>query len=254
MRLIEFQTRFQAAVVQPILGAEDRTLAIKTTNTGHYRIAIHQRHFWSRMHDFAAYRYPLLARWLGESEFDQLVRQYIAARPSTAYVAGDVVDELARFLAHTAPWSHWPIVAELACFDYVRSGLRLQADERAVAPDILAAMRPDVLARTRLRLKRRAALHVTHYHFQPSQLDLLARDTALDDQPVYWVLHLDTRGIVCRELEPRIYDALGLLAEGRTLRELLVELSQRHFDATEIARFVERCLRAELLVATQESP
>ena len=137
MRLAEFQQRLQDAILAPVLASSDADLAIRTgpcrNACAHYRIAIHHSHFWTRMRDFALYRYPFLARALGDAAFDDLVRAYIAAHPPTAYTLGAIVDGLQAFLES-------PVLADLAAFDFVRSGLRITAEEATLSPEDLAAI------------------------------------------------------------------------------------------------------------------
>lgn len=262
MRLAEFQRRFQAAVIAPELTVGDDELAIRTgpqafprpAAVSRYRIAIHHKHFWSRMRDFTAGRHPLLLRALGQTEFDEVVRHYIAAHPPASFTPGVIVEQLATFLARRPPWSASPVLAQLARFDFQRSAVWLHAQEATVGADELRRLPPDVLAGLTLRLKRRSALATTWFRFEPERIAELSRDTALDDEPTFWLIYMAQHGCIARPVAPRFYAALQRLASGTTLRGLFDHLGATGFTIGEIDRFVDRCLRAGLVVAPALAP
>jgi hypothetical protein len=251
MRVAEFQAGMCAALLEPALDARDAELGIATTDpTARYRIAIHHRHFWTRMRDFAAYRYPLVARFLGDDDFGSLVRQYIAARASVPFAAASVVSELVTFVGTASPWASWPIVRELAAFDFQRSSLRLQREELTTTAFELAALDNDALPHLKLRLKRRATAITTRYAFSANPLDRITLDTPLDDEPTRWLLHFTHRRLIANPIAPREYDALRLLIDGCTIEELIREMS-RCCTTPELDAYLDRWLRAELLVAIE---
>jgi hypothetical protein len=258
MRLAEFQHGLQSAILGSVLAASDRELGIKTGpeacprddhGCSRYRIAIHHDHFWTRMHDFAAYRYPLLQRALGDAAFTQLVRAYIAAHPPTSFTIGVVVEALPVFLADRMPWASSPILAHLAAFDFHRSGVRLTAEEATVSAAELAALGVEALARTRLRLKRRTMLATTRYRFEPKRIHELPRDAALDDEPTHWLVYIARGACITKPVSPRVYAALQRLTAAVAVRELFADLRGLGFTAAECDAVVDRLLDQELLVA-----
>jgi len=242
MRLAEFQQRLQDAILAPVLASSDADLAIRTgpcrNACAHYRIAIHHSHFWTRMRDFALYRYPLLARALGKAAFDELVRAYIAAHPPTAYTLGAIVDGLQAFVES-------PVLADLAAFDFVRSGLRITAEEATLSPEDLAAIPRHALARTRLRLKRRSALVTTRYRFEPGRLPELPREP----ETTHWLVYIAGGKCVNRPVSVRMFAALQLLAAGIALPDLFRELCALDYSIGECDAVLGTCFTADLVVA-----
>jgi hypothetical protein len=261
MRLAEYQHRMQGAILGSVLTAIDGELGIRTgpeacPRDGHacsrYRIAIHHEHFWTRMHDFAAYRYPLLRRVLGDAEFTELVRAYIAVYPPTSFTIGGVVEALPALLAETMPWVSSPILAHLAAFDFRRSGVRLTAEEATVSAAELAALDAGALARTRLRLKRRAMLAMTRYRFEPSRIHELPRNASLDDEPTHWLIYIAQGTCITQPVSPRLYAALQCLTTSVTVGELFAGLRGLGFRVAECDAVVGRLVDQELLVAVPD--
>jgi hypothetical protein len=231
MRVADFQLGMQAQILAPAR-CEDS------------RVAIHHDHFWTRMREFAAYRYPLLARAIGEAELGKLVRAFIAAHPPADYAIAGVVAGITAFLADQLPWASSPVLADLAALDFARSGLRLAAEEVALSADDIAAKPIAELGHVRVRLKRRALLATTRYRFQPSRIHELPRDP----QPTYWLVYISHGECVTKPVAWRIYTALERLRDGVTLGDLAIALRALRFDARTSDRFLDGCLRADLVV------
>jgi hypothetical protein len=269
MHLAEYQQRFQAALLDPIGTAADAELGItarplrhtaeeSASHHGHecsrHRIAIHHRHFWTRMHDFVAFRHPLVMRLLGETEFTELVRRYIVAHPPVSFTVSEVARSLASFLAVEAPWADQPILGHLAAFDFVRSGVKMSAEEATVCAEDLAALAPASLVKLAFRLKRRAALATTRFKLAPARIKELPRDAKLDAEPTYWLIHATKRGCFAQEVDQRTYAAFEHLARGVTIAELFARLKPLGFGTDDIDVLFDRCLRESLLVAVPEDP
>jgi len=242
VRLADLQRRFQAAILEP--GAVGRVDGLALTVPG--RVRIHHSLFWTRMAEFIANWQPLLAKFLGAHEMDQVVRCYVAAHPPRTVVASGVCAELADFLRTVEPWSAWPIVGELAAIDYRRALIRAAAEEATVTRAQIAAIDP---AAIRFRLKQRSAVLVSRYRFDFSRLHLLARDTPLDARPAHRLVHLTGRRYATLELDPRSVRAFEPLALGIALPALDDHLASLGYDDRERRRFVDHVLDSDLLVA-----
>ena len=245
MRLIDLQRQFQAAILEP--GAPGSADGLALTIPG--RVRVHHSHFWTRMSEFIRNWQPLLARYLGAQEMDQLVRRYIAAHPPRTVNAAGVCAELADFLRTAAPWSAWPIVGELAAIDYRRALIRASAEESTVTRAKLAAIDPAVIASIRFRLKQRSALITSMFPLDVARLHLLARETPLDARPVYRLVHMTGRRYATIELDPRSVRAFEPLVEGMTLPALDEHLASLGFDDRARRRFLDHVLENDLLVA-----
>jgi hypothetical protein len=220
MRLAQLQEQLQAAILDPDPAAIEGGLRI------------HHSHFWSRMRDFVVTRHPLLARFLGEPEVVEVTRRFIAAHPPDTCVPGLVSARLARFLATAEPWRRQPIIAELAAYDFLRSGAALAAEEGTVSR---AELTPDLT----IRLKKRTALAITRYRFHATPLAGLMRTAPLDDEPTYLLVHTPNRRPVAGEIDRSTYLAFERLVAGGTVRALCEALGDG---------FIVRCADAGLLV------
>jgi hypothetical protein len=248
MRLADFQRRFQAAILDP--SGPESVDGLALTIPG--RIRVHHSHFWTRMAEFIGNWQPLLVRFLGAEEIDQLVRRYIAAHPPRTVVAAGVSAGLAEFLRTAEPWSAWPIIGELAAIDYRRALIRASAEESTVTKALLAAIDPAVLASIRFRLKQRSALMTSMFRLDVSRLHLLARATPLDARPVYRLVHMTGRRYATIDLDQRSAHAFEPLVEGMTMPGLDEHLAALGFDDRERRRFLDHLLENDLLVALRQ--
>jgi hypothetical protein len=248
VRLADFQRQFQAAILDP--SAPDSIDGLALTIPG--RVRVHHSHFWTRMGEVVGNWQPLLARFLGAAEMDQLVRRYIAAHPPRTVVAAGVCAQLADFLRTAEPWSAWPIVGELAAIDYRRALLRANAEESTVTKAMLAVIDPAVIASIRFRLKQRSALMTSMFRLDVARLHLLARETPLEARPVHWLVRLTGRRCVTRELDQRWAHGFEPLVDGMTMAALDEHLVGLGFDDRERRRFRDHVLDNDLLVAIRE--
>jgi hypothetical protein len=227
----------QATILDPVLAASDQ------------RFRTHHSHFWHRMRDFVALRHPQLAKWIGEPELLEIVRRYVVTHPPDTCVASKVGARLARFLTTTEPWSAHPIIAELAAYDFQRSGAASNAEEATVTREQIAEAEPRARTTVMLRLKKRTALVTARFRFHAVPLAKLERTTPLDARPTYLLVQMANRRAVATELDHRAYLAFGYFARGGTLIALTDALRELDFTWTEIDTLFARCLDADLLVA-----
>jgi hypothetical protein len=175
------------------------------------RLRVHHSHFWHRMRSFVTQRHPLLARFVGDVEIGKIVERFIVACPPTTCVALEVSGAVSEFLATAEPWRAYPIIAELAAYDYQRTAPALAVEELAVTP----AEVTDDLA---VRLNRRCALVVTRYRFHA--LTKLCRTTPPDARPTYVLVHMAGRRTLTTELDHRSWLAFEQLRGGCSVRML----------------------------------
>jgi hypothetical protein len=205
--------------------------------------------FWERMRDVVATRHPMLAAFFDDRELATVVRGYIAAHPPSPLGHSKIGARLAEFLAATPPWSAHPIIAELAAYDYRRSGVALQPEEKALTRAQLASVHPHTVARTKIRLKKRSTLMTTRFRFHALPPTRLSRSTPLDDQPTYLLVHMAKHDVLTIEVDACAHAAFELFALGGTMRTLTHALRGLTFTELEIERFLARCFAAGLLVA-----
>jgi hypothetical protein len=189
--------------------------------------------FWERMRGAVAMRHPLLAAFLGDAELDAVVRSYIAVHPPSPLGQAKVGARL----------------AELAAYDYRRSGVALQPEEKPLTRAQLSAVHPHTIARTRIRLKKRSTLVTTRFRFHALPPTRLSRTTPLDEQPTYLLVHMARNDVMTIEVDACAHAAFEHFALGGTMRVLTQALRGLTFTELEIERFLARCFAAGLLVA-----
>jgi len=86
--------------------------------------------------------FPALLAVVGGDEFAALVRTYIAAHPSQHFSLHWVGRALAEYLRHTAPYASYPLLTQLAGFEWTLSAAFDAADAIVLGSDALAQLSP----------------------------------------------------------------------------------------------------------------
>ncbi len=81
------------------------------------RLAIYFDAYRSRLVEVLENNFPMLARLLGERQFDEMARVYVEGHPSHSFSARWYGDVLSQFLSTTSPWRGQPALAELASWE-----------------------------------------------------------------------------------------------------------------------------------------
>ncbi|HVN46416.1 MAG TPA: DNA-binding domain-containing protein [Steroidobacteraceae bacterium] len=115
------------------------------------RLGIYARAYRSRLTEALASNYPVLAKLLGEADFDALAAEYIGAHDSPFYSIRYYGDQLAKFLATHEDYAAAPVLAELAQWEWCMTSVFDAADESPLAPEALAAIAPARWAQLRFR-------------------------------------------------------------------------------------------------------
>jgi hypothetical protein len=137
--LADLQRRFQ----DYLLGADERIAAAvndspKTdaaTLLGVYRDA-----YVLRLVEILGKDYPKTRQMLGDDDFDAMGRAYLRSCPSRTFTVRWFGKHLARFLADTAPWSEYPMLAEMATLEWALGEAFDAPDLPVIMPDAIAAV------------------------------------------------------------------------------------------------------------------
>ncbi len=81
------------------------------------RLGIYRNAYTMRFRETIETDHEVLGLYLGDSLFDQMVPQYIAARPSNHHSLRQYADGLPEFLGSNNPFQEHPQIAELARFE-----------------------------------------------------------------------------------------------------------------------------------------
>ena len=82
------------------------------------RLSIYADGYRSRLVEALGTDYPALRELLGEDDFNKLMLEFIAARPSRFANLRWYGGELAQYLARAPRWRRRPLLAELAAFEW----------------------------------------------------------------------------------------------------------------------------------------
>ena len=107
------------------------------------RLAIYANAYRLRLLEALGTDYPGLHTVLGDDEFDAMGRAYIAAHPSAYFSLRWFGDRLSEFLRSTAPYSQYPVFAEMATFEWAKSDAFDAADSAVANISDMAAIPPD---------------------------------------------------------------------------------------------------------------
>jgi len=139
--LSELEADFQAL----LLTGEDRirphivgTTKVDTAT----RLGIYANAYRLRLIEALDTDYPGLHAMAGDEEFERMARAYIDAHPSGFRSLRWFGHRLSEFLRTTAPWSDYPVFAEMAAFEWALSDAFDAADRDIVSVDDMAAVPP----------------------------------------------------------------------------------------------------------------
>jgi hypothetical protein len=107
------------------------------------RLAIYANAYRLRLLEALATDYPGLHALLGDDDFDAMGRAYIAAHPSPYFSLRWFGDRMSDFLSITAPYSKYPVFAEMAAFEWAKSDAFDAADGEVAGIHDMAAIPPD---------------------------------------------------------------------------------------------------------------
>ncbi len=114
--LAEIQDRFQEAVV----AGDDGLLALIPDNSRTTRdvlLGVYRHAYVARLVEVAGTDYPRLKAYIGEADFDQMLRGYVAVCPSRHANVRWFPRRLPEFLSSAAPYADRPVLRELALIE-----------------------------------------------------------------------------------------------------------------------------------------
>ena len=135
--LASLQRAFQRHVYRPGRAMERAVLATPRANAAR-RLGVYADAYRSRLVEALGNDYPALQGLLGETGFDRMMREFVAAHPSRHPNLRWYGGELAGFLTCSARWRRRPLLAELATFEWALGLAFDAADAPALGTDALA--------------------------------------------------------------------------------------------------------------------
>ena len=131
MSLKTLQENFQNWIL-----SGDTSIIKQTTYSGTVsaedRLGIYSSAYWLRLAEVLENDYPGVSALLGESEFQEMARNYIKRHDSPYYNVRWYGDQLSKYLSNTLPYAHHPYLAEMAFFEWSMT-LSFDAEDTNIA-------------------------------------------------------------------------------------------------------------------------
>ena len=148
MKLHELQQSFQARVLAAQPGIEAHLAPSDPAELAE-RVEIYASGYASRLVEALAITYSALQKTVGEDEFEQLLRGFIAATPSQFYSVRQYGGRLAAHIGGSAVSPREYTLAELAAFEWTLADVFDAADESPATAERLMHVPPERWAELR---------------------------------------------------------------------------------------------------------
>ena len=256
-RLTELETAFQSH----ILTGDDRIRAriVGTDKVdADTRLGIYANSYRLRLIEALDTDYPGLHTVAGDEEFDRMARAYIDAHPSRYRSLRWFGDRLSDFLRTTAPWSGYPVFAEMAAFEWAMNDVFDAADSPLASIETMAALPPHAWAEARFTPHASVRRLDLHWNVPTvwKAIDSKTEPPALEEigQPVARLLWRQQLLTHYRSLEVDEAYTLDALLQGATFAELcegLIEWVDAQHVAGHAAGLLKQWLSDGLIIETR---
>jgi len=215
-----FLLRAQASVEAHVVGTERVGVAT--------RLGIYGNGYRLRLIEALQSNYPVLAKLLGEADFETLATEYVRAHDSRFFSVRYYGDRLAEFLARDPNYTSAPILAELARWEWAMTEVFDAADAEPINGEALARVAADAWAQ--LRFSWHPAMRRLDLVWNAPQIwkalsgDSCRPEASLQAQPVHWLLWRQELSTYFRSLAPAEAALLDAARDGQTFGELCVLL------------------------------
>jgi hypothetical protein len=204
------------------------------------RLQIYAGAYRSRLGEALANNYPVLAKLLGESDFQALAADYIAAHDSPFFSIRYYGDALAKFLATHEDYTAAPVLAELAQWEWAMTSVFDAADAAPLDAAALARLPPQQWAQLRFRwhasVQRLALWWNVPQLWQALSDDLERPAMALAARPLQWLLWRENLTSYFRSLSKPEAAALDAARSGWPFGELCTLLCEEVGDGEAAAQ------------------
>lgn len=121
-------------------GAIAATIGDSPRESGATLLEVYRDAYVLRLVEILGKDYPKTKEMLGEEPFDAVGRAYLRAHPSSSFSVRWFGRHLAGFLAATAPWSDYPMLAEMATLEWALGEAFDAPDVPVIGPEAMAAV------------------------------------------------------------------------------------------------------------------
>jgi hypothetical protein len=219
------------------------------------RLGVYGDGYRSRLIEVLESSYPVLARLLGEADFQTLGAKYVATHESTFFSVRYYGHELADFLAATAEYSKAPLLAELARWEWAMAAAFDAADAEPIDSAAFAQVAPEDWAELRFDWSPSVQLLALEWNV-PELWKAVTEDTELPEpslypQPASWLIWRRELQIYFRLVAAAEAAVISASVAGQSFGELCVLLCE-HLDESEAslhaAGFLRGWVQSGLLV------
>ena len=106
------------------------------------RLAVYSDGYHLRLAEALSETFPMLQKLIGASEFDALARAYAGSHPSRHYSLRYYGDRLDRYLAAHDPYRGYPVLRDMARFEWAMAAAFDADDALCLAPGELERLPP----------------------------------------------------------------------------------------------------------------
>jgi hypothetical protein len=216
-------------------------------------VEVYRGGYYARLRAQLEETYEALHWWLGDAKFSELSREFIGDHRSISPNLSNYGREFPAFLAGRDDLQSSELLAELGQFELSFAALFHTAEHTHVGQDSLAQIEnPGTL-----RFVFGDAVVLAEYSQQVYRLWTLRKgardelDTASLQGPERSLLYKRGGEIYADLLEEAPFLALALLADGRSLEEVLALVSEKHpgFDGAAVSSLFEQIFRGGIVSA-----
>ena len=257
MQLRELQRAFQARLLAGESGIEAELSGADRPDF-HARVDVYAGGYYARLAEALGTTYPALKSALGESDFERVMRDFIAAEPSRYYSVRDYGERVADHLAATGLSIREHVLAQLARWEWTLADVFDAPDDLPANVQALAAIPHQRWAQVRFSLRACVRRFVTDTNAVDWWRAARGQGETPDDfkaeSPVDWLLWRRGVSTVFRSLEPEEAAAVDAARSGASFAVLCERIADQigAADAPLRAASLLRGWFAEALIATVE--
>lgn len=145
------QADFQSFLLRGDAGMLERVVGSAKVSAPR-RLAIYYDAYRLRLLEALDSNYPVLHRWMGDDEFEQLGLAYLEAHPSTHFSIRYFGHRLPEFLASAEVYRDKPYLGEMAALEWAMSEAFDAADDAVMGLDAMASIPPEAWPGMRMAL------------------------------------------------------------------------------------------------------
>lgn len=245
--LMVAQTTMQDAILQgaAIDSKPDTWIRAKEKFAPAEQLAVYVNAYRFRLYDVTAEDYPVLKHYLGEHDFDHLIKDFVNTAHSNHFNVGRYAAHLPDFLAKHELASDFAV--ELATLENAISQLADPEETTPLTPEHLSGVTPETLMETVLYPRKALQLFAFEYpvnHFYRAVKDEQSPVSPLPEQSFVAVFrHEDT--VWRMDLEALEYDLLSKLFAGAAIGVALADVDES--AAVKLSEYFSRWMRNGLL-------